>query len=145
MRVHLPTGSTRRTCRFGRSGPRQRALGLRGRAPSAYGADVSAPFDELTAGRRAWIARAGLAELDTAVGRPGRRAIAARPDLLARLDQHAAAIRESLSGALLDPVALAGYSAAIRDAARDAGDPLEDWSRPSWAMLRLLAVCSLVP
>jgi hypothetical protein len=106
---------------------------------------VSAPFDALTAGRRAWLARAGLAELANAIGRPGWAAVDARPDLLARVDQHAAAIRESLSGALLDPVALAGYAAAIRDAARDAGDPLEDWSQPSWAMLRLLAVCSLVP
>lgn len=108
-------------------------------------AGVSAPFDELTSGRRAWIARAGLSELATVIGRPGGAAIAARPDLLARVDQHAAAIRDSLGGALLDPVALAGYAAAIRDAAREAGDPLEDWSRPSWAMLRLLAVCSLVP
>jgi len=116
-------------------------------------ADVSAPFDELTAGRRAWIARAGLSELASAIGRPGRQAVAARPDLVARVDQHAAAIRESLGGTRsgpgalagsIDTVALAGYAAAIRDAARDAGDPLEDWSRPTWAMLRLLAVCSLI-
>ncbi|GAA2592180.1 hypothetical protein GCM10010399_23500 [Dactylosporangium fulvum] len=105
---------------------------------------VSAPFDELTAGRRAWIARAGLTELATTIGRPGREAVAARPDLLARVDQHAASIRESLGGTLLDPVALAGYAAAIRDAAREAGDALADWSQPSWAMLRLLAVCTLV-
>jgi hypothetical protein len=119
--------------------------GLCKRARSAYRRDVSAPFDELTAGRRAWIARAGLAELAATIGGPGRAAVAARPDLLARVDQHAAAIRDSLGGALLDPVALAGYSAAIRDAARDAGDPLDDWSCPTWAMLRLLAVCCLVP
>ncbi|GAB3864894.1 hypothetical protein GCM10027610_114030 [Dactylosporangium cerinum] len=108
-------------------------------------ANVSAPFDELTSGRRAWIARAGLAELASAIGRPGRVAVSTRPDLLARVDQHAAAIRESLGGTLLDPVALAGYAAAIRDAARDAGETLDDWSRPTWAMLRLLAVCSLIP
>lgn len=106
-------------------------------------AGVSAPFDELTAGRRAWIARAGLTELATTVGRPGHAAVAARPDLLARLDQHAAAIRESLGGTLLDPVALAGYAAAIRDAARESGDTLDDWSAPTWPMLRLLAVCTL--
>jgi hypothetical protein len=105
---------------------------------------VSAPF-EVSAGRRAWIARAGLTELALTVGRPGREAVAARPDLLARVDQHAAAIRESLGGTVLDPVALAGYSAAIRDAAREAGDTLEDWSCPSWAMVRLLAVCGLIP
>ena len=106
-------------------------------------ASVSAPFDELTAGRRAWIARAGLSELAAVVGRPGLQAVAERPDLLARVDQHAAAIRESLGGTLLDPVALAGYAAAIRDAAGDAGDRLDDWSHPTWAMLRLLAVCTL--
>jgi uncharacterized protein DUF6401 len=71
--------------------------------------------------------------------------VSTRPDLLARVDQHAAAIRESLGGTLLDPVALAGYAAAIRDAARDAGETLDDWSRPTWAMLRLLAACSLIP
>ncbi|GAA4249003.1 hypothetical protein GCM10022255_031270 [Dactylosporangium darangshiense] len=119
--------------------------GLRALRARHMVASVSAPFDELTAGRRAWIARAGLSELASTIGRPGRAAVAARPDLLARVDQHAAAIRESLGGSLLDPVALAGYSAAIRDAARDAGDPLDEWSSPSWAMLRLLAVCSLVP
>lgn len=114
---------------------------------------MSAPFDELTAGRRAWIARAGLSELAATIGRSGRQAVAARPDLLARVDQHAAAIRESLGGTPsdpgaptgpVDPVALAGYAAAIRDAAREAGDPLDDWSSPTWAMMRLLAVCSLI-
>jgi uncharacterized protein DUF6401 len=104
---------------------------------------VSAPFDDLTAGRRAFIARAGLRELATSVGRPGQQAITTRPDLLARVDQHAAAVSEALGGSVADPVALAGYAAAIRDTAHEAGDQLDHWDRPSWALLRLLAVCGL--
>jgi hypothetical protein len=104
---------------------------------------VSAPFDELTASRRAFIARASLTELATVVGRPGRAATGSRPDLLAQVDQHSAAIREALGGREVDPVALAGYAQAIRDTARDTGDRLDDWARPSWTMLRLLAICQL--
>ena len=104
---------------------------------------MSAPFDELIAGRRAWVARAGLTELASLIGRPGRRAMAERPDLVARVDQHAAAIRDALGGALIDPVALAGYAAAIQDAASAAGDRLDRWDQPTWAQLRLLAVCSV--
>lgn len=104
---------------------------------------MSAPFDELAAGRRAFIARASLSELATILGRPGRAATNCRPDLVALVDQHAAAIREALGGHRIDPVALAGYAAAIRDAARRDGDQLNDWSAPSWTMLRLLAVCQV--
>src|SRR5262245_19406926 len=106
-------------------------------------ARVSAPFDELTASRRAFVARAALTELATVIGRPGRAMIGSRPDLLAQVDQHAAAIHEALGCREVDPVALAGYAQAIRDTARDAGDNLDDWARPSWTMLRLLAVCQL--
>jgi hypothetical protein len=104
---------------------------------------VSAPFDELEAGRRAFIARASLTELATVLGRPGQAATGRRPDLVAQVDQHAAAIREALGGPRIDPVALAGYAAAIRDAARRDGEQLNDWSTPSWTMLRLLAVCQV--
>ena len=104
---------------------------------------MSAPFDELTASRRAFIARSSLIELVTTVGRPGAAALAGRPDLLAQVDQHAAAIREALGGHDIDMVTLAGYAAAIRDTARADGDPLDSWDRPSWALLRLLAVCQL--
>jgi ABC-type Fe3+-hydroxamate transport system substrate-binding protein len=103
---------------------------------------MGAPFDELTAGRRAFVARASLSELAILLGRPGRAALAARPDLVAQIDQHVAAIRDAL-GNLVEPVALAGYAAALRDAARVAGDTLETWGSPSWMMLRLLAVCVL--
>ena len=104
---------------------------------------MGAPFDELTAGRRAFVARASLSELGTLVGRPGRAALAARPHLVARIDQHVAAIRDALGNQLVEPVALAGYAAALRDAARATGDTLETWDAPSWMMLRLLAVCVL--
>lgn len=113
-------------------------------------AQVDAPNDELTAQRRAWIARANLAELITVVGRPGLAAAADRPELLARVDQHSAAVREVLGygDGPIDVVALAGYASAIRDSAVEAGlglDPLQqDWARPPWPILRLLAVCALV-
>jgi len=113
-------------------------------------ARVSAPFDELITQRRAWIARASLAELVTVVGRPGLTVAADRPQLLAQVDQHAAAVRESLGygDGPIDEVALAGYATAIRDAALASGctlDPLQqDWVHPSWELLRLLAICSLV-
>jgi hypothetical protein len=104
---------------------------------------VSAPFDELTASRRAFIARASLTELDAVLGRPGRAAAADRPEIVSQVDQHAAAIRDALGGRSLDPVALAGYAAAILDLARTSGDRLGEWSQPTWAMVRLLAVCQL--
>jgi hypothetical protein len=104
---------------------------------------MGAPFDELTAGRRAFVARASLSELATLLGRPGRAALSTRPDLVAQIDQHVAAIRDALGNQLVEPVALAGYAAALRDAARVTGDTLESWDTPTWMMLRLLAVCVL--
>jgi hypothetical protein len=104
---------------------------------------MGAPFDELTAGRRAFVARASLSELTALVGQPGRVAVAARADLLAQVDQHVAAIRDALGNQLVEPVALAGYAAALRDAARFTGDTLETWDAPTWMMVRLLAVCVL--
>src|SRR5262245_22353662 len=106
---------------------------------------MALPFDELNQRRRAWIARASLAELSTVLGRPGLAATATRPDVTAKVDQHTAAIREALAAGdkPIDPIALAGYAAAIRDAAQQRGDRLDDWSRPTWTQLRLLAVCAL--
>ena len=62
----------------------------------------------------------------------GRRGLVGRHLHLLRHDQQH-----------VEPVALAGYAAALRDAARVAGDTLETWHTPTWMMLRLLAVCVL--
>lgn len=108
-------------------------------------------------------ARSVLASLMTSVGSAGLAAAARDPGLLALVDQHAAAVRDSLCGStdpagdarqefLVDrppvhPVALAGYAEGVRDAATEHGwqppaGPV-DWSEPDWVLVRLLAVCAL--
>ncbi|WP_091656224.1 DUF6401 family natural product biosynthesis protein [Micromonospora auratinigra] len=94
-------------------------------------------------------ARATLTTLTAAVGTAGLAAAAAEPGLLAMVDQHAAAVRDSLHGDRrpLTVAALAGYAEGVRAAALDHGwqPPVEpiDWSRPDWLFTRLLAVCAL--
>ena len=71
------------------------------------------------------------------------------PALLASVDQHAAAIRESLAGdeRPLSAVALAAYAEGVRDAAYRHGwrapAGAVDWSTDDWVLHRLLAVCLL--
>ncbi|WP_433349295.1 DUF6401 family natural product biosynthesis protein [Micromonospora sp. CA-111912] len=90
-----------------------------------------------------------LARLTVVIGTAGLTAAAARPGLLAEIDQHAAAVRDSLDGDRrpLSPAALAGYAEGVRDAAREHGwqPPTRstDWSEPDWPLARLLAVCAL--
>ncbi|SCG62022.1 hypothetical protein GA0070609_3765 [Micromonospora echinaurantiaca] len=90
-----------------------------------------------------------LAALTAAVGADGLAAAAARPGLLALVDQHAAAVRDSLAGDRrpLSAAALAGYAEGVRSAALEHGwqppaGPV-DWSDPDWPLTRLLAVCAL--
>lgn len=85
----------------------------------------------------------------TSVGSAGLEAVARRPGLLAVVDQHAAAVRDSLFGDLrpLTAVTLAGYAEGVRDAAVERGwrpppHPV-DWSAADWVLTRLLAVCDL--
>ncbi|MGC4807244.1 DUF6401 family natural product biosynthesis protein [Micromonospora sp. DT233] len=94
-------------------------------------------------------ANAVLAALAASIGATGLAAAAARPALLAEVDQHAAAVRDSLGGDRrpLSRAALAGYAEGARDAAREHGwqspaGPV-DWSEPDWLLTRLLAVCAL--
>ncbi|MGS2619118.1 DUF6401 family natural product biosynthesis protein [Micromonospora sp. LZ34] len=95
-------------------------------------------------------ARSTLAALTTSVGADGLAAAAARPGLLALVDQHAAAVRDSLDGNRrpLSAAALAGYAEGVRAAALEHGwqPPTgpADWSDPDWTLTRLLAVCALV-
>ncbi|WP_320068041.1 DUF6401 family natural product biosynthesis protein [Micromonospora sp. RTGN7] len=94
-------------------------------------------------------ANAVLAALTVSIGTAGLAAATARPGLLAEVDQHAAAVRDSLDGDRrpLTRAALAGYTEGVRDAAREHGwlPPARsaDWSEPDWLLIRLLAVCAL--
>ncbi|WP_422739468.1 DUF6401 family natural product biosynthesis protein [Micromonospora sp. WMMD729] len=94
-------------------------------------------------------ARSSLAALTVAVGTAGLAAAAARPGLLALIDQHAAAVRDSLDGDRrpLTAATLAGYAEGVRAAALEHGwTPPRgsvDWSAPEWPLARLVAVCAL--
>ncbi|PZF93856.1 DUF6401 family natural product biosynthesis protein [Micromonospora deserti] len=108
------------------------------------------PFNRVDARSAAGSARSTLSLLTAAVGAEGLAAAAARPGLLALVDQHAAAVRESLDGDRrpLSAAALAGYAEGIRAAALENGwqapaGPV-DWSTPEWLLTRLVAVCALV-
>ncbi|SCL31228.1 hypothetical protein GA0074692_3073 [Micromonospora pallida] len=103
----------------------------------------------LTADTAVGMARASIAALTVSIGTAGLAATARRPDLLAQVDQHAAAVRDSLDGDRrpLTLAALAGYAEGVRAAAVEHGwtspsGPV-DWSAPGWVLTRLLAVCAL--
>ncbi|MCW3817522.1 DUF6401 family natural product biosynthesis protein [Micromonospora sp. DR5-3] len=107
------------------------------------------PNNRVAARSAAASARSTLARLTAAVGTAGLAAAAADPGLLAVVDQHAAAVRDSLHGdrRALTVAALAGYAEGVRAAAVEHGwqPPVEpvDWSQPDWLLTRLLAVCAL--
>lgn len=114
----------------------------------------STSLGPLTAGAAIRSARSALAALHTSIGAAGLAAATTRPALLAQVDQHAAAIRESLLADVrpLNTVLLSRYAEGVRDAAVESGwrapagstdwsDP--DWSDPDWVLTRLLAVCFL--
>ena len=84
------------------------------------------------------------------VGVDGLVAALQNPGLLALVDQHVAAIRESLAnaGRGVDPVSLARYARSVLAVACRHGCPPPDvatfdWHRVDWYMLRLVAVCAL--
>ncbi len=90
-----------------------------------------------------------LVALANSIGLDGLAAATAEPGLLAVVDQHAAAVRESLHGDQrpLTAAALAGYAEGVRSAACEHGwqpptGPV-DWSAADWVLVRLLAVCAL--
>jgi Family of unknown function (DUF6401) len=94
-------------------------------------------------------ARAALLVLMDTVGDSGLAVASAAPGLMAAVDQHAAAIRDSLFGDMrpLTEIALAGYAHGIREAAHDHGwrapERPVDWTRADWVLTRLLGVCAL--
>jgi hypothetical protein len=107
------------------------------------------PFNRVASRTAVDSARSTLAALTVSVGTVGLAAAAARPGLLALVDQHAAGVRDSLDGDRhpLTSAALAGYAEGVRAAALEHGwvppaAPV-DWSQPDWLLTRLLAVCAL--
>jgi hypothetical protein len=95
-------------------------------------------------------ARSAIRGMMSAFGASGLDAAARHPGLLAAIDQHAAAIRDSLMGDLrpITPVHLAAYAEGVRGAAAEHGWHLPegpiDWSTGAdWVLTRLLAVCHL--
>jgi hypothetical protein len=86
----------------------------------------------------------------TQVGADGLTAATRTPGLMAAVDQHAAAVRDSLAAMnlTLTAVPLAGYGSSVATAAARMGWQLSDqadmdWSRANWFQLRLTAVCAL--
>ena len=84
------------------------------------------------------------------LGLGGLAAAASRPGLLAAVDQHAAAVRDTLSDGwrLPSAAALAGYAAGLRDRAAEHRWVVPvaeevDWSFAEWPVVRLVAVCAL--
>jgi hypothetical protein len=107
-------------------------------------------FSGFTSRAETRSARSVINGMMSAFGMSGLAAAARHPGLLAAIDQHAAAIRDSLLGDLrpLTPVHLAGYAEGVRDAAVEYGWRLPegpiDWSTGAdWVLTRLLAVCHL--
>ncbi len=106
------------------------------------------PYPQVATRTAVRAARSHLALLTASVGAPGLAAAAARPGLLALVDQHAAAIRDSLDGDRrpLTPAALSGYAEGVRETARAHGllpEGAADFTAPDWVLVRLLAVCAL--
>jgi len=92
-------------------------------------------------------ALSSLQGLMASIGYSGLSTARRLPGLLASVDQHAAAIRESLTEERpLSAVALAAYAAGVRDAAFRHGwraPAVIDWSADDWVLHRLLGVCLL--
>jgi Family of unknown function (DUF6401) len=93
-------------------------------------------------------ALSSLHGLMAAIGYTGLSTARRMPALLASVDQHAAAIRNSLDGddRPISAVALAAYAEGVRDAAFRHGwrsPAVIDWSADDWVLHRLLAVCLL--
>ncbi len=116
---------------------------------------MSAVFSSLDPHGGVPAARLVLAQLAQCLAETGFAATRACPGLLAAVDQHAAAVRDTLAeeagggAAPIGAVALAAYAAGVCDTAARHGWQLPtgtgtgDWSAPAWPLLRLLAVCAL--
>lgn len=93
-------------------------------------------------------ARITLDSLHATVGVSGGAAMACSPGLLAAVDQHQAAVRDSLQADArpLTAVVLAAYAEGVREAAYKYGweaPQAVDWRVRDWVLVRLLAVCQI--
>jgi hypothetical protein len=93
-------------------------------------------------------ARQYLDQIMALVGVDGLVEALSTPGLLAQVDQHAAAVRESIRAAEkpVGPAALASYARSVLAVHQRCGRDLPsavDWTTPGWTVLRLLAVCSM--
>ncbi len=95
-------------------------------------------------------AQSALDQLMAQAGVDGLVAALQNPGMLALIDQHVAAIRESLAaaGRGVDAVALARYARSVVAVACRHGRQLPaaadiDWREADWYLLRLVAVCAL--
>lgn len=110
-------------------------------------------FAPIAAVAAARPAAAYLDEMMARVGVDGLAAAFAEPALLARIDQHAAAVRDALhdAGREVDADGLAAYARSISAGAVRMGRPIPEpgaapstaaeWLGAGWPLLRLVAVC----
>ena len=98
----------------------------------------------------AWAAEVALTGWAERLGRAGLAAARTLPGLLAAVDQHAAEVRDALADreGRVARTSLAAYADGVSDTAAqhgwDSAAPRSgDWSRASWPVVRLLAVCLL--
>ncbi|MCW2638146.1 MAG: hypothetical protein JWP76_452 [Dactylosporangium sp.] len=110
---------------------------------------MSATFGNLRPDAGLWGAQLALAQLRERIVAGGLSAMRADPALLADVDQHAAAVRDALTevSGRVSAVGLAAYADGVADTAASNGWQLpadldgQEWSTPSWPLVRLLAVC----
>jgi len=123
----------------GRAGPSALPALVLGRRAAVWCSSVT----------RLWDESADAPALMRAVGAAGLAAAARLPGLLAAVDQHAAAVRDSLGpgAGAISRAALGGYARGLVDAARSAGwratGTAVDWARAEWLLVRLVAVAAL--
>ncbi|MEV0128112.1 DUF6401 family natural product biosynthesis protein [Dactylosporangium sp. NPDC050688] len=111
---------------------------------------VPATFDAGHLATAELDARFHLDRVMAMVGVDGLVEALAQPFLLAKVDQHAAAVRQSITaaGKPIDSISLAGYARSVIAVHQRHGRPLPtpdsiDWSDADWTVLRLVSVCSL--
>jgi hypothetical protein len=119
------------------------------RTPAAQPVQSSA-FDASYLATAELDARFYLDQVMAMVGVDGLVEALTQPFLLAKVDQHAAAVRQSITaaGRNIDPISLAGYARSVIAVHQRHGRPLPtpdtvDWSDADWTVLRLVSVCSL--
>jgi hypothetical protein len=104
----------------------------------------------MTHSARVLTAHTVLDQLMAQVGVDGLVAAMRNPGLMAAVDQHAAAIRETLraAGRDLDVVSLAAYFRSVLAVLSRGGHPVPDGAAVDWAragehMVRLVAICAV--